>query len=124
VPRRAPARRNGGWDEDGDRRVGPIRVTATRITIAVALVGSVAFLAYAVTVRDTSQIPMLASGLAILGIIFAALAISGLVSTWHAGVDGRGGRALMNAIFGGVAAIVAAGCFAFAVILALVSQAS
>jgi hypothetical protein len=108
--------RNGG-------RSGPL-ITPTRVTILLALVGSVAYLAYAVTVRDASQIPMLSSGAAVLGIVFGALAVSGLVATWRAGVDGRGGRALMSAIFGGIAALVAAGCIAAAVILALVWQSS
>lgn len=108
---------------NGGRRSGPL-ITPTRVTILLALVGSVAYLAYAVTVRDASQIPMLSSGAAVLGIVFGALAVSGLVATWRAGVDGRGGRALMSAIFGGIAALVAAGCLAAAVILALVWQSS
>jgi hypothetical protein len=105
----------------------PVRtlgITPTRVTILLALLGSVAYLAYAVTVRDASQIPMLSSGAAVLGIVFGALAVSGLVATWRAGVDGQGGRALVSAIFGGIAALVAAGCLAAAVILALVWQSS
>jgi hypothetical protein len=105
-------------------QIGPLVLTPTRVTILLALVGSAAYLAYAVTVRDASQIPMLVSGAAVLGIVFAALAISGLVATWRAGVDGKGGRALVSAIFGGIAALVAAGCLAAAVILALVWQSS
>lgn len=113
---------------DGRRRrgprIGPLEITPTRVTVLLALLGSVAYLAYAVTVRDASQIPMLTSGAAVLGIVFAALAVSGLVATWRAGVDGEGGRALLSAIFGGIAALVAAGCIAAAVILALVWQSS
>ena len=101
-------------------RLGPLVLTPTRATAVVALVGSVLYVAYAVTVRDASQIPMLSSGAAVLGFVFGALAVSGLVSTWHAGVDGRGGQAFVSAVLGGIAAIVAAGCFAAAVILALV----
>ena len=47
--------------------LGPIRLTPTRVFIGVALLGSVAYLVYALTVRDANQIPLLASGAAILG---------------------------------------------------------
>src|SRR4051794_20101628 len=47
--------------------VGLFRITPTRVTLAVALVGSVLFLLYAITVRDTSQIPLLSSGAGVLG---------------------------------------------------------
>jgi len=119
----SPRRPDGTRARVGPRvgpHLGPIRITPTRVTAVVALFGSVAYLAYAVTVRDASQIPMLSSGAAVLGIVFAALAVAGLVATWRAGIDGRGGRAFLSAMFGGVAAMVAAGCFAAAVILALV----
>ena len=108
---------------DGSRRRPPIRLraflTPTRVTLVVALVGSLLFLLYAITVRDPSQIPLLASGLAVLGIVFAALALAGAIGTYRAGLEGRGGRALVLAVLGGIAAVIAFGCFSAAVILAL-----
>jgi len=89
--------------------LGPIRLTPTRVFIGIALLGSVAYLVYALTVRDANQIPLLASGAAILGAAFLALAIAGLVRAYQAGRAGAGGVALLAAF----------GAFATAAILAL-----
>ncbi len=99
--------------------IGPVRITATRIVLLVAVAGSVGYLVYALTVRDATQIPMLASGAAVLGIVFAALALAGAVETVRAARADRPGRSVAAAIFGGVAGIVACGCFAAAAVLAL-----
>ena len=101
-------------------RIGPLRLTPTRVTLAIALLGSVAFLLYAVTVRDASQIPLLSSGAAVLGLVFSALAVGGAISTYRSGRAGQSGRALLMALMGGLAAVIAFGCFSGAVILALV----
>ena len=110
---------------DGTRRrvghfVGPVRITPTRVTLAIALVGSGAFVLYALTVRESTQIPLLVAGAAVLGLVFAALALAGLISTYRAASEGDGGRAFALAILGGLSAVVAFGCFAGAVILTLV----
>jgi hypothetical protein len=86
------------------------------VFLAIAVVGSVIYFAYAVTVRETSQIPLLASGLVVLAIVFGALAAYSLRETWRAGADDRGRRAMLYAVVGGVAAIIASGCAAFAII--------
>jgi hypothetical protein len=106
----------------GAPHIGPIRVTPTRVALAIALVGSLAYLAFAITVRDASQIPMLSSGAAVLGFVFAALAALGVMGTWRAGVDGLSRRAFVLATLSGVAAMIAAGCFAAAIVLGLVLQ--
>ncbi len=98
----------------------PFRITPTRVTLAIALVGSILFVAYSLTVRDPSQIPMLSAGSAVLGIVFLALTVAGLVATYRAGSEGRAGRAFGMAILGGIAALLASASFAAAVILALV----
>jgi hypothetical protein len=103
--------------------LGPIRITPTRIALVIALVGSLAYIAYAITVRDASQIPMLSSGAAVLGLVFAALAGLGALGTWRAGSEGLARRAFLLALMGGVAAMIAAGCFAAAIVLGLVLQA-
>ena len=92
------------------------------IFLAVALIGSVVFLLYAVTVRDASQIPLLAAGGIVLGIVFVALALYTLRATWRSGIEARNGRALALGVGGGIAAIIGAGCISGAIILFLLSQ--
>ena len=116
TPRRqgtAPARPDAG----GGRRISP-----GVIFLVVAIVGSVIYMAYTVTVRDTSQIPLLASGAIVLAIVFAALAVYSLRATLRAGQDGRDGRAILVALVGGGAAMAAAGFVAGAIILFLVAS--
>jgi hypothetical protein len=107
--------------EPEGRRVGPIAITPTGILLVIAFVGSILYLLYAITVRDASQIPLLASGAAVLGIVFIAVAVTGLIATWRSSIGGRDGRAMAHAVIGGVACLAAAGCFAVAIILGLVS---
>jgi hypothetical protein len=83
----------------------------------VALIGSLAYGLYAITVRDASQIPLLASGAAVLGVVFIALALYSLAATWRAGLEGRNARSLLLGLVGGFAAMAGAGAFAGAIIL-------
>jgi hypothetical protein len=106
-------------DADG-RHLGPLPITATGVLIVLALIGSLAFLAYAVTVRESTQIPLLAAGSVVLGLVFAAIAIVGARATWRSSVGGRDARAFGHAIVGGIAALVAAVCFAGAIVLFLI----
>ena len=92
----------------------------TGVLILIALVLSLAYVGYAITVRDASQIPLLASGLVVLGIVFLAIAAVGGRATWRSSVRGSDARAFGHAILGGVASLIAAGCIALAVILILV----
>lgn len=101
---REPARRGG-------------RISAGAVFLVIALVGSVAYVLFAVTVRDASQMPMLASATVVLGLVFGALALYCLRSTWRAGTQGRGGRALLVGVIGGLSAIAAAGAIAGAFIM-------
>ena len=106
----------GMTDEPG-RRLGPIPITATGVLILIALVLSIGWLAFTITVRDPSQIPLLASGTVVLGLVFAAIAVVGGRATWRSSVRGRDARAFGHAILGGLAWLAAAGCFAAALIL-------
>lgn len=90
--------------------------------LAIAVGGSVLFAIYTITVRDASQIPLLASGAAVLGIAFGGLAVYSARATWQAGIAGRTQRAFLMALAGGGAAIVGAGCLAGAIILFMLSQ--
>jgi hypothetical protein len=103
-------------------RLGPIPITVTGVLIIVALVLSLAYVAYAVSVRDASQIPLLASGLVVLGIVFIAIAIVGGRAAWRSSVRGSDARAFGHAIVGGIASLVASGCLALAVILFLINN--
>lgn len=84
--------------------------------LTIALVGSLAYAIYALANRDAS-IPLLASGAVVLAIVFGAMAVYCGRSTWRAGLDGRDGRAIALGVTGGIAALVAAGCVAAAIIL-------
>lgn len=111
----SPARESG-------LHIGPFPITATGVLLLVALIGSVGYFLYALTVREADQIPLLAAGLVVLGIVFVAIAAFGLRATWRSSVRGRDGRALAHALVGGFACLAAAGCFAGAIILGLVSR--
>jgi len=103
--------------------VGPIRVTPSRVLILLALIGSIGYLIFAIAVvRDVSQIPMLVSGALVLGLVFLGLAVAGGIETYRAGSEGASGRAMLMAVLGGGASIVAMGCFAAAIVLSLVIQ--
>ena len=97
----------------GRRRISPVAVF-----LAIAIVGSIAYMAFVLTVREATQIPLLASGAVMLAIVFAALAAFCVRSIWRSGTEpGHGGRMLATAVVGGLAAIAAAGFSAAALIL-------
>lgn len=103
-----------------DPRRGGIRVTPVRVTLAIALAGGLAFLAYSILVRDQLQIPLMASGLAIVALVFAAMAVMAAAGVVRSGRDGRDGRAVATALAGGLLAIAAFMAFASAIIMALI----
>jgi hypothetical protein len=116
VPRRA----------DGSRgrlgpHLGPLRITPARVALAVAFVGSLAYIAYAILrVEDSAQLAMVATGTGVLGIVFTALSVGGAIAMWRAWQDGQQGRTVLMAVAGGIAGMIAIGCFAGAAIFALV----
>ena len=89
-----------------------------------ALVGSGLFLLYAITIRSKDQVPLLITGAVVLGIVFGVLAIAGGVGAYRTGKEARTNAALVNALGGGIAAIIAFGLFAFAIVLGLVWRGS
>lgn len=115
-----PRRPDGSRGRTGPH-VGPLRITPTRTILAVAFVGTLAYIAYAVLqVEDSAQIPMVTSGVAVLGIIFTALSVGGAIRMWGAWQDGLQGQTVLFAVLGGIAGMIALGCFAAALVLALV----
>ena len=101
-------------------RLGPIPITATGVLIVIALVLSLAYFGFAIGVRDASQIPLLASGLVVLGLVFIAIAAVGGRAAWRSSVRGSDARAFGHALVGGFASLAAAGCMAGALILIMV----
>lgn len=122
----AEPRRPGAAYEDQPEpqglRLGRFRISPIAVVLAIALIGSMLYVIYAITVRDASQIPLLASGAVVLGLVFSAVAILGLVGIWRSSVRGADGRAFGHAIVGGIASLIALGCFAAAIMMALVIQ--
>lgn len=101
-------------------QLGRFRLTPISLVVAVAFVGSSAFILFAILkVRDTSQIPMLSSGFAVLGLACLAVAVGALIQLWRAASWGRMGRAVGLAVVGGMFGLGAIGCFAATVVLAL-----
>ncbi len=100
--------------------IWPLRITLPVIVVALAMIGSLAYIGYVVLrVRD-NQIPLLAYGFVVLGASFAAIAIGSLMGMWRAASRSRAGRAFALAIFGGLAALAAIGSFTVAALSALV----
>ena len=88
------------------------------IFLAIAIIGSILYMVFVISVRDSSQIPLMASGAVVLAIVFGALAIYSLREVLRASLEvEQGGRAMLIAVVGGVAAIAAAGFAAGAIIL-------
>ncbi len=102
--------------------LGPIPITAVNVLIAVTLVGSAVFIGWVVLGIDEEQIPLLASGFAVLGFSLVAIAIQSLLHMWRAAAWARAGRALALAIVGGVAGLGAIGCFTVTALALLVWQ--
>jgi hypothetical protein len=113
----------GAYDDAGyeDRYDPPKRgrrISPGAIFLVIAIIGSIAFTAYFLTVREATQIPLLAAASVVLAIVFAALAVYCLRSVWVGGLERENGaRLLLVALVGGVAAIAAAGAIAGAIIL-------
>jgi hypothetical protein len=126
VSRRTPAYPDGRSPSRAGSPSGSsgFRLSPGVVILAIALVLSAVYVVYALTVRDTSQIPLLASGAVVLGLAFGALALYTLSAVWRAGVAGRGGRAILLGVVGGVAAMIAAGCLAGAIVLFLLAGSS
>lgn len=100
--------------------IGPIRITPARVFLVVALLGGLGFLGYSVFFRDALQVPLMATGFAVCGIVFgiaAFMCVRGVISAGH---ERRDGRAFFTALAGGMLALAAMGCFAAAAIMSLI----
>ncbi len=94
-------------------------LTPVRVTLTIALLASIGVVTYGLVARDATQIPVLTAGTYIIGIVFALLALAGAWAAYRRGQAGQSGRALIYAVLGGAAALLAAGSLASAIILTL-----
>lgn len=104
-------------------RLGRVRITPLRVTLAVALAGGLAFLGWSVLVRDANQayqVPMMATGFAVCGIVLAIVAALSIPKIMAAGREGRDAMAVVTAVVGGMVAVAAMLLLAGAVIMSLI----
>ncbi len=110
--------------DTGPRRVGlhvgPVRITPVRVMLLIALLGGIGFLAWSVLIRDQLQVPLMATGLAICGLVFGAIALLSVVAVVRAGREGRDGSAVLTALVGGLFSVAALMSLAGAVIMSLI----
>jgi hypothetical protein len=106
------------------RRTGPhlgtIRITPLRVILLIAFVGGMAFLGYSIVVRDQLQVPLMATGLAVCGLVFATAAVLSIPAVIRAGREGRDGAAVLTALLGGLAALASLLLLAGAVIMGMI----
>jgi hypothetical protein len=111
-----PAWTAPGWVPPG-WRLPPLN--SARTLFAVAFLGAAALIAWGVVDRGDSQVPILVTGLLVLTLTFASLAIAGAITAYRAGRAGSTARAFWYALLGGLAIVAAWGCLAAAAVLAL-----
>lgn len=103
------------------RQIGPFAVTPFRVLLALAFLSGPAYIGWAILrVRDSSQIPMVTTGFAVLGLAFAALSVGSAIRMWQVWQEGRQGQTLLLAALGGISGMLALGSFAGTLVLSLV----
>ena len=112
---------------DAPAPVPPRRLSITPLTVAavlvgVALIGSAAYILYVITQVEDEQIGLLGAGFGVMGASFAAIAVGTLFGMWRAASRARGRRAFGLAIVGGIAGLLAIGCFTFTALALLVGK--
>ena len=90
------------------------------VLFSAASVVSVAFLALSLTSRSI-EFPVLIAAAVVTGIVFAADTAAFARVAYLAGEDGRSGRALVLALAGGTAAVLAGLSFGWAAVMVLLS---
>ena len=100
--------------------IGPIRITPARVFLVVALFGGLGFLAYSIFFRDALQVPLMATGFAVVGIVLGIAAFMSIGAVVTAGRESRDGAAFFTALFGGFLAVAALMCLAAAIIMSMI----
>ena len=119
-PRKMAARRSE--PEVGRRgpHLGPVRITPLRATLTAALVGGLAFLAWSILVRDQLQVPLMATGYLICGLVLLVAGILGLRAVLKAGREGRDRAAVLTSLAAGLATALSMLLLAGAVIMSMI----
>jgi len=94
------------------------RISPALVMLSILSLGSLAFLAFAMT-SHTTPVPVLLSSAVVTGLAFTVDAVVSSYMTYRAGKNGDAGKALALAVVGGIAAVIAAGAFAGTLILVL-----
>ncbi len=94
------------------------RLSPALVILAIGSIGSLVFLAFAVT-SHTTPVPVLLSSAVVTGLAFAVDSAVASFSAWSAAKDGESGRALLLAVVGGITAVITSMALAGTVILIL-----
>ena len=94
------------------------RLSPALVLLSIGSIGSLVFLAFAMT-SHTTPVPVLLSSAVVTGLAFTVDAVVASFMTWHSGQDGEARKALLLAVVGGMSAVIAAGAFAGTLILVL-----
>ncbi len=119
-PGRPKAARRAAADAPRGPHIGPLRLTPVRVTLALALAGGVAFLVWSIAVRDQLQVPLMATGFLVCGLVLLVSGVLGLRAVFTAGREGRDGAAVLTALAAGLATAAAMLLLAGAVIMSMI----
>lgn len=121
-PRRPQVRPRDPARDEGPAgpRLGRVRITPLRVTLGVALAGGIGFLLWSVLVRDQLQVPMMATGFAICGLVLLVVAVLSVAAVIRAGREGREAAAVLTALGGGLVAAASMLLLAGAVIMSMI----
>ena len=97
-----------------------VALTPVRVLVIVAVVVSLALIAYGFVRRDSSQIPILAAGLIILALTLVGAGFWSAVGAYREARVGRFGRAFAGALIGGLCVLAGTGALASAIVLGLI----
>lgn len=107
--------------ESARPHIAQFAITPFRVVLVVGFLAALAYIAWAILkVNDSAQIPIVTSGIGILGVIFAATSAGSAIRLWQCWKAGLQSQTVVWAIVGGVAGMVALGCFAGTLVLSLV----
>ncbi len=95
-------------------------ITPLRVMLLVALVGGLGFLAYSLLIRDALQVPLMATGFIVCGIVFGLMSLLAVLAVIRAGHARRDGTAVLAALTGGVLAVASLLSLAAGTIFAMI----